>query len=40
MPFTLQGFCAQSEAEKQDINSLHGDLDPSNGVSLLMDPHS
>jgi len=40
MSFTLEVLCAQSEAEKQDINSFHGDPDPSNGVSLLVDPHS
>lgn len=33
MPFTVQVLSAQAEAEKQDMNSLHEDLDPSNGVS-------
>lgn len=28
MPLTVQVLCAQAEAEKQDMNSLHEELEP------------
>lgn len=38
MPFTVQVLCAQAEAEKQDMTSLHEDLEPSNGGSCWKAP--